>query len=183
MKKLILPIALIGLLSACSSIDLVDERYKEIAKKHDLPANPGEDVNLTLQGIDSNKNGVRDDIEREIYLLIDVVGVEDNYPELRDMLLDQARELGFILVVNNKEEQYKRAKVTLNSLKSYVIRQNKDLESKGIAIDPNRIDLVTDESLIKMVTMIEKMTFNTKDRMIQYYQLKKSIRHSGLLLV
>ncbi len=82
-----------------------------------LPEDPGEDNDETLQGIDSNNNGIRDDIER--YIAYEYIGNE--YAGLRDQLKNfaywqQQVILKNVTVVRNDAEKIVEAGVCVQQL-------------------------------------------------------------------
>jgi len=72
----------------------------------DLPPDPGEAGKATLAGIDSNNNGVRDDVE--IY----IATIEPNSAKHREALKSFAVAIQRQLLQTNKSEAYEAARVT-----------------------------------------------------------------------
>jgi hypothetical protein len=90
MLKRILPLLLLLTLTGCWNDDKTatapsgDANTTEVIDGHVLPPEPDPKVNnATLLGIDSNNNGVRDDVERWIYSRYDTYyPCEDNVKKL-----------------------------------------------------------------------------------------------------
>lgn len=120
---------------------------------HTLPPEPDEEINsATLEGIDSNNNGVRDDVERKIYFSYD----KEIYRQqlMQDAKLQQAMMLAPDLIENAVEWESKS-----NYISGCILY----LYNKGIAFDENSVDF------------IEETMFNTKDRIRKYIKYNQAL--------
>ena len=76
---------------------LISNAYSETITVHTLPPEPDPKINnATLLGIDSNKNGVRDDVERWIY-----EEYKDKHPIYTDISMQASR--GYKLILETPE--------------------------------------------------------------------------------
>ena len=122
---------------------------------HILPPEPDPKVNnATLLGVDVNKNGVRDDVERKIY--------EKYKVKLqRVLLIDEAKVFQKIAVknVNNAIETQKEVSKIINC-----------------EIFLRRIDMKIKLDDFKSIEFLENSTFNNKTRVRKYldYNIKLS---------
>lgn len=119
-----------------------------------LPVEPGDNADKTIQGIDSNKNGIRDDVEIAIF---------EEYPnsmKTRAVLLQYA--LALQMMVNqpfvNEEiaTEVIREEDRANTCLSDQISPRKDPELSREYSDIEKIDLYSN--------FIKNKQFNTKDR-------------------
>ena len=122
-----------------------------IVDGYTLPPEPDPTVNnATLGGVDSNNNGVRDDVERKIY---------EKYPVKlhRALLMDGARVFQKIAVrpiEEAKESEKGIEKIT--NCKVYLMITDLELRSK---IRSHNFDFIE---------YIENITYNTKERVRKY---------------
>ena len=85
---------------------------------HKLPPFPDETVNnSSLLGIDSNNNGVRDDVERWIFQ-------EYKHPIVQALAMQNARAFGLILVDPLKAKETKKFTDAVMECESYYIHQD-----------------------------------------------------------
>jgi len=135
---------------------LTTNSYSEIINGHTLPPEPDSKINnSTLLGIDSNNNGVRDDVERWIY-----EEYKDKHPIHIDIAMQAAR--GYKLVLETPErakEIYSEVDKAAYCEGYFRVCINKDMKEK---IKLERI------STSDMFT--KKIYFNTKARMDAYIQ-------------
>ena len=115
---------------------------------HRLPPEPDKALNdATLEGIDSNSNGVRDDVERKIY---------EKYPKKlhRALLMNRAKfyQQTMIQSIDNAKEVVKFSIKAINC-QIYLGRLDKDIDS---------------DDWIKNTKYIKDLTFNTKERIRKY---------------
>ena len=115
-----------------------------------LPADPGEEGKKTILGIDSNSNGIRDDIEIELYYLY-----EDQY-RIRNILYEIAKgsQIAFELYLSGDFEKAKREKR----------RSTESIECLIGSDDPHK-DLQT----------LQLLSANTPDRFSTYWDLNDSM--------
>jgi len=137
---------------------LTSNIYSETINGHILPPEPDPIINnSTLLGIDSNNNGVRDDVERWIYKTY-----KDKHPIHIDIAMQGAR--GFKLILEHAE----KAKEIYYKATAYM-----DCESyyKDYAKYFNEPILVTEEVSTKYYR--KKIYFNTEEREARYIEYDK----------
>jgi hypothetical protein len=131
-----------------------------------LPIEPGLDADKTIIGIDSNNNGIRDDVEIEIFKEY------PDYAKTRAVLLQYALALQmetiqpFINTVNATEllKEESRASTCLSD----VLVPRKDPESSRDYSDIEKID--------SFINFIENKQFNTEDRKSNRNNFLKNVR-------
>ena len=139
-------------LGAISSNTLALEIYKEI-NGHRLPPEPNPAINnATLLGVDSNDNGVRDDVERKIYASYKRP-VEQAYMMQYAVRYPQTLEDP---VAAAKSKELEKEHWNLYSCKGY-------LRKAKIAIPTNS------------VSFMENAYFNTKERMRAYIEFSEAM--------
>ena len=167
MKNKLIIISMMGLLNlfGCSVIHNktpVETYFDEITDIYDLPDEPGEEGLTTLVGVDSNENGVRDDVEREIYLLIDVARQYDYYPDLASFELALARKLEVILVSENPIVSNQEALMSIRGLQKYVSDTNTILRAEEKLVPP--ISLIHEKEVMYIANIIRGLVYNTPER-------------------
>ena len=124
------------------------EIYWEV-NGHRLPPEPDPTINnSTLLGIDTNNNGVRDDVERKIY---------EKYPKKlhRALLMDGAKALQRVTTDFTDKESALNIENNLGNTSDcyiYLSRTDKELDSYDF----------------QYVKILEDLTFNTKERIRKY---------------
>ena len=100
MQKALSIIILLLSLSGCWNTDTehVSTAEIEIIDGHTLPPDPGEAGKETLLGIDSNNDGVRDDVERWIYKTY-------NHPIERAIFMQNARAYQKVIMEPNRAHE------------------------------------------------------------------------------
>jgi hypothetical protein len=141
---------------------LTSNTYSETINGHVLPPEPDPNINnSTLLGIDSNNNGVRDDVERWIYQTY-----KDKHPIHIDIAMQAAR--GYKLVLETPE----RAKEIHDEVRKPLHCQ---FYYESDAKYFNESTLVTENIVSEFFR--SKIYFNTKERMDAY--IKYDILLSG----
>ena len=129
-------------------------KSEEVIHGHTLPPEPDPDLNnATLGGVDSNNNGVRDDVERAIYKKYD--------KKLHALfLMDGAKEFQKILVqpVENAKEIEKDI--------------SRNIDCKLYLMDVDR-EIASDEFLY--VDYLENISFNNAARTARYLDFNKAL--------
>ncbi|MDR2906020.1 MAG: hypothetical protein LBU73_08715 [Helicobacteraceae bacterium] len=125
--------------------------------KFNLPNDPGAAGKATLEGIDSNGNGVRDDIEIKIH----EYAPKPDQEELRSALMQYAKGLQGVLAAGASENQEKAMQAYLES-------------SRAIACQMMKSDSETEASDLL------RWTANTKERSDAYQKYSKML--NGKLL-
>jgi len=151
-QKLLIFFILLLTLSACWDSDPkqtpTDE--VEIIDGHTLPPDPGEVGKQTLLGIDSNNDGIRDDVERWIYKTY-------NHPIERAIFMQTAR--AYQVVITDPEKARENVQVMHNAVdcESYWSLNAKE-NNESFWLDEYR-------SLSKEIKPIQ---FNTAERFLAY---------------
>ncbi len=128
---------------------------KWIVNGHKLPPEPDEKLNnSTLLGIDSNNNGVRDDVERWIY-----EEYKDKHPIYSDIFMQSARGYKKVLEMPKKALQI-RLQVNSSMYCEWYYRSTAKYYNEPI--------LVKREEMNRKY--FEKIYFNTKARKKAYYE-------------
>lgn len=179
MKNKLLIISILGTLalSGCSAFNNqtpVEDYFDDITDVYNLPEAPGVEGDATLEGIDINKNGVRDDVEREIYLLVDVARQYDYYPDLASFEMGMARKLEAILVSNNPIQSNQEALKSIRALQKYVADTNVLLRSEETKVPS--ISLIHEKEVMYIANIIRGLVYNTPERQArlerQVYKVK-----------
>lgn len=121
--------------------------YAETINGHTLPPEPDPIVNnSTLGGVDSNNNGVRDDVERNIYA---------TYPvKLHRGLLMYRATVFQKAMIRPLSEAKETAKIGTKTLNCHLYLRRLDSEIKSDEFRPTRF--------------LENKTINTKERVRKY---------------
>ena len=115
---------------------------------HRLPPEPDPKINnSTLLGIDSNNNGVRDDVERWIYMTY-------NHPIERGLFMQSARAYQKVIVDPGRAHETKKYIDASSSCRYYWLENNSYLGSKYEFRHPTK--------------ELKKVEFNTLERHIAY---------------
>lgn len=165
MKNKILSLTVLCMLtiSGCSVTKTpVEEYLDKIEETYDLPADPGIVGDVGLAGVDVNENGVRDEVEREIYLLIDVARQNDYYPDLASYELNLARSFSLLLTSEKLITAHADVLSNIRSLQSYVKSTNKIFSSDEI--DVPAISKLTEKDVMKIADSIRTLVYNTEER-------------------
>ena len=94
---------------------LTSNSYSETINGHTLPPEPDPKINnSTLQGIDSNNNGVRDDVERWIYKTY-----KDKHPVHIDIAMQAGRDYKKVLKAPERAKEITRIVDSVISCESY----------------------------------------------------------------
>jgi len=110
MKRLVLALLL-----------LTSNIYSETISGHTLPPEPDPKINnSTLLGIDTNNNGVRDDVEQWIYQTYD-------HPIERGIFMQSARAYNMIIVDPSKAKETKKYSDNVVSCSTYWIFDHKPI--------------------------------------------------------
>lgn len=179
MKSKILVLSMLGAmaLSGCSAFKSqtpVEVYLDDISEIYNLPADPGEEGLATLAGIDSNANGVRDEVEREIYLLVDVARQLDYYPDLASYEMEMARKLEAILVAENPVHANGEALKSIRALQKYVSDTNGLLRTEEVEVPA--ISLMHEKEVMYIANIIRGLVYNTPERQkrleVQLYRVR-----------
>jgi hypothetical protein len=103
---------------------LTSNTYSETINSHILPPEPDPQINnSTLLGIDSNNNGVRDDVERWIYKTY-------NDPVERGIFMQSARAYQKVIVDPSKALNTKQYLRNVSSCEYYLLENDKKFAEK-----------------------------------------------------
>ena len=129
------------------------EIYKEI-NGHKLPPQPDETINnATLLGIDSNNNGVRDDVERWIF-------AEYDEPIVQAVAMQNARAFQIILEdPSNARETKKFTEAQLDCQSYYMYQDERKLIPRGTNLHKESRPLM----------------LNTRERSRAYYEFNQAL--------
>jgi hypothetical protein len=155
----------------------VEEYLDKIAVTYNLPPDPGVAGDVGLSGVDVNENGVRDEVEREIYLLIDVARQNDYYPDLAFYELNVAKSLSLLLTSEKLITAHSDVLLSIRSLQSYVSSTNKIFSSDKIEVPS--ISKLTEKDVMKIADSIRNLVYNTEERQ---NALVKKLRQVKLFL-
>ena len=155
------------LLASCTLADTNTTTPKEktntewIVDGHVLPPEPDKALNdSTLLGIDSNKNGVRDDVERWIYKTY-------KHPIERGIFMQSARAYNMVIVDPSKALETMKYVVNAAHCESYW--------SMGILRMKQRNLNYTLGEYRDLEKEIENIQFNTLDRRLAYHRFNKKL--------
>ncbi|UJF18992.1 hypothetical protein L0B53_05160 [Vibrio sp. SS-MA-C1-2] len=126
-----------------------------------IPPDPGGEGKLTLEGIDSNKNGFRDDVEREAYRLF------PNDPDKQEAINLMAFVDTQIMLVGNSKNYNKTYQITTLLSHASFCFDKRIFNFKNIKV--NNMDY------IDFSNHIEKINYNT-------YQRRKALDEFGELV-
>lgn len=147
-------------LGTISSNTLALEIYKEI-NGHRLPPEPNPTINnATLLGIDSNDNGVRDDVERWIYIYYEK-------PIEHAVIMQSAR--AYQIVIQEPEKALESLQHILNAsdCESYWSMSEEDAKSQGEAFWLEEYKNYSKE--------MKPVQFNTADRFLAYKKFNQTL--------
>ncbi len=103
---------------------LTSNIYSETINSYELPPEPDQEINnATLLGIDSNNNGVRDDVERWIYHTY-------SSPIERGLLMQFSRAYQKVIVNPSQALQTKKYVDNASSCEFYFLENNKNFLNK-----------------------------------------------------
>jgi hypothetical protein len=134
-----------------NSVDL--EIYQEI-NGHRLPPEPDPIINnSTLLGIDSNNNGVRDDVERKIYFTYD--------KKINQKLMMQAAKRNQSMLADPD---------LIKNAYDWEKHSDKDIGCKNYLFDKYDIPFIKNR-----VNFLEENTYNTKERIRKYMKYNQAL--------
>jgi len=85
----------------------IDEvRMSALDAKYHLPADPGEAGKATVSGVDSDNDGIRDDIQRKVYYWFADNEISQEYPKIIPIMLDFSRSLTKFYSTNDGKELF-----------------------------------------------------------------------------
>ncbi len=145
-------------LEVSDGIDVSDPRFitiKATDGHSDLPPDPGEPGKQTLLGIDSDIDGVRDDIQRHIYATYP----EDRYRNIRKVLTEMAKHYQTILWD------------AINPAKAYENAVISDLHTECLAY-------LFGDGFHKPAQLLQAEILNTDDRASVYLVYDRSLEES-----
>jgi hypothetical protein len=143
--------------------------YSEIINGHTLPPEPDPKINnATLLGIDSNNNGVRDDVERWIYNRY-----KDEHPIMIPLKMQEARAFRYI-IQDPSQARERNKEAEKSSLCQYVF-------TTEWANSFGRKPLILRDSAteIKELREREEIQFNTAERARAYGEYNQNL--SGIV--
>jgi hypothetical protein len=103
-----------------------------VQSAYNLPPDPGEAGKATIEGIDSNNNGIRDDVEIAIYNY----APRPDQEELRAALMQYAKVIQRKLVTSPSDQN------VVAETFSYQLRASECISLKSVRIDRMEVDLV-----------------------------------------
>ena len=135
------------------------EVYKSV-DGHRLPPEPDEDLNkATLLGIDVNNNGVRDDVERWIYLEMEI---QNGYPKIEraiGMQMGRAAQMALADPSNTDDHVHKAITASRDCWTYYIY-------SKNIPFNTTRG---------QFSRALKDKTFNTRKRLATYLKYDRTL--------
>ena len=127
----------------------------EIVNGHLLPPEPDEELNnATLLGIDSNNNGVRDDVERWIFLEMEIYNGYEKIEQVIAMQEAKANQMALKDPSNSNDKVYEAMNAATDCWVWY--DYIKKLPSIG--------------NIDKFSRSLKDKSFNTKERLKTYWQ-------------
>ena len=133
----------------------IEVKEPEIVNGYILPPEPDETLNnSTLLGIDSNDNGVRDDVERWIFLEMEIYNGYEKIEQVIAMQEAKANQMSLIDPTNKDDKVQKAMTAAFDCWVWY--DYSKDLPGIG--------------SLDKFSRALKDKSFNTKDRLKTYWK-------------
>jgi hypothetical protein len=124
-----------------------------------LPPDPGEAGKQTLEGIDADGDGVRDDVQRAIYRL------EPRDERKRRAMLQYARGLQRKMLARDNIDQF--------------IQSGDELVRDYFCLEENFEDNNDEDAALKIELLIEFLFYNTKERVLASFEAEASVP-SGL---
>ncbi len=132
----------------------------EIVNGYILPPEPDETLNnSTLLGIDSNNNGVRDDVERWIFLEMEIYNGYEKIEQVIAMQEAKANQMSLIDPSNIDDKVHKAMKAALDCWAWYSY-------SKSLPFD---------NGMMKFSRTLQDKSFNTKERLKTYWQYDSTL--------
>jgi len=148
--KSILVLFLVVSISGCTEV-----KEPEIVNGYILPPEPDEKLNnSTLLGIDSNNNGVRDDVERWIFLEMEIYNGYEKIEQVIAMQKAKAYQMALIDPTNKDDKVNKATEASSDCWTWYIY-------SKEIKGNSNRMKFGRD---------MRDRVFNTKERLKTFWQ-------------
>ena len=133
--------------------------YKEI-NGYKLPPEPDPTINnSTLLGIDSNNNGVRDDVERWIFLEMEIYNGYEKIEQVIAMQEAKANQMAMIDPTNAYDKVHDVMKAALDCWAWYS-------HSKSLPFD---------DGMMKFSRILQDKSFNTKERLKTYWQYDSTL--------
>ncbi len=133
----------------------IEVKEPEIVNGYILPPEPDEALNnSTLLGIDSNDNGVRDDVERWIFLEMEIYNGYEKIEQVIAMQKAKGYQMALIDPTNKDDKVHKATKASNECWTWYV-------HSKKIGGNSNRMKFGCD---------MRDRVFDTKERLKTYWQ-------------
>ena len=153
--KSVLVLFLVVYISGCTQ-----ENEPKIVNGYILPPEPDETLNnSTLLGIDSNDNGVRDDVERWIFLEMGIYNGYGKIEQVIAMQMGKAAQSALVDPTNKDDKVHKAIKASIECWTWYV-------HSKKIGMNSNRM---------KLGRNMRDRVFNTKERLKTYFQYDSTL--------
>ena len=149
-----------ALYETTKSVELQVDIYKEV-NGYKLPLEPDETLNnSTLLGIDSNNNGVRDDVERWILLEMEIYNGYEKIEQAIAMQKAKAFQMTLLDPTNEGDKVYQALKASRNCWKWY--RYSKQLSRNT--------------KMMKFSRDLKDKTLNNKDRLKTYFKYDNTLR-------
>jgi hypothetical protein len=143
-----------ALYEAKKSIEIKVRVYKEV-NGYMLPLEPDETLNnSTLLGIDSNSNGVRDDVERWIFLEMEIYNGYEKIEQVIAMQEAKAFQMTLDDPANTDDKVHKAMAGSTNCWVWYSHSKNLPFQDR----------------MLKFSRVIKDKCFNTKERLKTYWQ-------------
>lgn len=135
---------------------LTSNTYSETINGHTLPPEPDHTINnSTLLGIDSNNNGVRDDVERWIYKTY-----KDKHPIHIDIAMQAGRAYKKVLETPEKAKEIHDEVSAPLDCESYYTSCS----------DGRKLQVIDENTKIDSKYFRKKIYFNTDKRLEKYWQ-------------
>ena len=158
--KSILVLFLVVFISGCTEVTEIEGKEPEIINGYILPPEPDETLNnSTLLGIDSNNNGVRDDVERWIFLEMEIYNGYEKIEQVIAMQMGKAAQSALIDPTNKDDNVHQKITSSRDCWTWYV-------HSKKIGFNASRS---------KFSRGLKDKTFNTKERLKTYFQYDSTL--------
>jgi len=153
--KLILVLFLVLFISGC-----VQKREPEIVNSYILPPEPDETLNnSTLLGIDSNDNGVRDDVERWIFLEMEIYNGYEKIEQVIAMQEAKANQMALIDPANTDDKVHEAMNAASDCWEWYDYSKSLPLRN----------------GMVKFSRDLQDKSFNTKNRLKTYFQYDSTL--------
>ncbi len=174
LTKIIFAAAAALSLGACTATQNLP--LHSLEKTLDLPPDPGAAGSQTIEGVDVNENGVRDEVERKLALSFAVMGHQAIYPKLLELQMTCAKAYQEVLISEDPVFAAVKVMAANQNLRVYVDGVNEEIASK--MIDVPEISYLPSDQAAWIAVNIRRYVFDTEPRAELFAQRQKMLKTS-----